>query len=143
MTRSDWKRIAAYGALLAAGTLLLEWIDYQRLARARAADLYLLLGAVLFLALGIYLGVRLFRPAAAAPAPFDGNPRAREALGLTPAESAVLAHLASGLSNKEIAARLEVSPNTVKTHLARVFDKLGARRRTEAILRARELGLLP
>lgn len=143
MTRTDWKRIAGYGALLATGTLLLQWIDYQRLARTRVADLYLLLGALLFLALGIHLGVRVFRPGAAPRPAFDGNPRAREALGLTPAETTVLELLAAGLSNKEIAARLDVSPNTIKTHVARVLDKLGARRRTEAILRARELGLLP
>ena len=135
MTRADWKRVAGYGLALAAGTLALEWLDYQRLVRSRASELWLLLGALMFLGLGI-------RPPAAPPA-FDGNPRARESLGLTPAESTVLAELAAGLSNKEIAARLGISPNTVKTHVARVLEKLGARRRTEAILRARELGLLP
>ncbi len=142
MTGADWKRVAGYGVLLAAGTLALEWLDYQRLVRSRAGDLGLLLGALLFLGLGIHLGVRLFRPPATPP-PFDGNPRARESLGLTPAETTVLAELAAGRSNKEIAARLGISPNTVKTHVARVLGKLGARRRTEAILRARELGLLP
>ena len=54
----------------------------------------------------------------------------------------MLQQLAAGLSNKEIADKLNVSPHTVKTHVARLFEKLGARRRTEAILRARELGLL-
>ena len=56
---------------------------------------------------------------------------------------AVLAELAAGHSNKEIAARLHVSPNTVKTHVGRLFGKLGARRRTDALRRARELGLVP
>jgi ATP/maltotriose-dependent transcriptional regulator MalT len=55
---------------------------------------------------------------------------------------AVLTELAAGHSNKEIARRLDVSPNTIKTHVARMFEKLGARRRTDAIARARELGLL-
>ena len=78
------------------------------------------------------------------PAPaFDGNPRAQAALGISPREMAVLAELAAGHSNKEIAARLHVSPNTVKTHVARLFEKLGARRRTDALRRARELGLVP
>lgn len=142
MSGADWKRVVGYGVLLAAGTLALEWLDYQRLVRSRPGDLLLLLGALLFLGLGIHLGARLFRPPAAPP-PFDGNPRARESLGLTPAEANVLGELAAGLSNKEIAARLGVSPNTVKTHVARILEKLGARRRTEAILRARELGILP
>ena len=69
--------------------------------------------------------------------------RLGEALGLSERELEVLHELAAGHSNKEIAAHLHVSPNTIKTHVARLFEKLGARRRTEAILRARELGILP
>ena len=91
--------------------------------------------------LGIFVGARAF--AAPPPVPFDGNPNGRAALGLSDRELEVLHELAAGRSNKEIAARLHVSPNTVKTHVARVLDKLDARRRTEAIRRARELGLLP
>jgi DNA-binding CsgD family transcriptional regulator len=136
-----WKRVVTYGALLAAGTLALQWLDYQRLARMHSGDIYLFLVAVAFLALGVVLGVKVF--AAPAPAPFDGNPKAKEALGLSERELEVLHELAAGHSNKEIAARLHVSPNTIKTHVARLFEKLGARRRTEAILRARELGILP
>jgi DNA-binding NarL/FixJ family response regulator len=74
---------------------------------------------------------------------FDGNPAALEALGISPREAAVLQEIAAGHSNKEIAARLHVSPNTVKTHVARLFEKLDARRRTDALRRARELGLVP
>ncbi|HXO99827.1 MAG TPA: response regulator transcription factor [Luteibacter sp.] len=136
-----WKRVVTYGALLAAGTLALQWLDYQRLARMHSGDIYLFLVAVAFLVLGVVLGVKVF--AAPAPAPFDGNPKAKEALGLSERELEVLHELAAGHSNKEIAARLHVSPNTIKTHVARLFEKLGARRRTEAILRARELGILP
>ena len=136
-----WKRVVGYGALLAAGTVLLQWLDYQRLARMHSGDLYLFLIAAAFLVLGIVLGVRIFaRPA---PATFDGNPKAREALNLSDRELEVLHELAAGRSNKEIAARLHVSPNTVKTHVARLFQKLDARRRTEAIRRARELGIVP
>jgi ATP/maltotriose-dependent transcriptional regulator MalT len=63
-------------------------------------------------------------------------------LGISDRELEVLTLLAAGRSNKEIARHLEVSPNTIKTHVARLFEKLGARRRTEAILRARELGVI-
>lgn len=136
-----WKRVVAYGALLAAGTLALQWLDYQRLARMHSGDIYLFLVAVAFLVLGIVLGVRVF--AAAPPAAFDGNPKAQAELGLSERELEVLRELAAGRSNKEIAARLHVSPNTIKTHVARLFEKLGARRRTEAILKARELGIVP
>lgn len=141
MAAGSWKHLLGYAALLALGTLALQWLDYQRLARLHSGDVYLFLVAVGFLALGIFVGARAF--AAPPPAPFDGNPKARAALGLSERELEVLHELAAGRSNKEIAARLHVSPNTVKTHVARVLDKLDARRRTEAIRRARELGLLP
>lgn len=139
---APWKRIVGYGALLAAGTLALQWLDYQRWARTHAGDLSLLAVALAFLGLGLVLGIRVFgrRPAAV---PFDGNPKALEALGISARELAVLQEIAAGRSNKEIAARLHVSPNTVKTHVARLFEKLGARRRTDALRRARELGLVP
>jgi ATP/maltotriose-dependent transcriptional regulator MalT len=77
-----------------------------------------------------------------AAAPFDGNPRALASLGISPRELRVLEELAAGHSNKEIAARLHVSPHTVKTHVARLLEKLEAKRRTDAIARARELGIL-
>lgn len=140
-TRPFWLRIVLYGVLLAAGAFALEWLDYHRLARVHAGDLYVVLVAVAFLALGVFVGVRAFRAPPAAP--FDGNPRARESLGLSPRELDVLQELAAGRSNKEIAARLDVSPNTVKTHVANLFDKLGAKGRMDAINRARELGIVP
>lgn len=136
-----WKRVAGYGALLAAGTLALEWLDYQRLAREQSGEVYLFVVALAFLVLGVVIGVRVLAPPA--PKPFDGNPQAAVALGLSERELEVLAELAAGHSNKEIAARLHVSPNTVKTHVARLFEKLEASRRTEAIRKARELGLVP
>ncbi|MFC5582401.1 response regulator transcription factor [Rhodanobacter terrae] len=136
-----WERVVGYGALLAAGTLALQWLDYQRLAWMHSGDIYLFLVAAAFLVLGIVLGVRVF--AAPAPAAFDGNPKAQAELGLSGRELEVLHELAAGQTNKEIAAHLHVSPNTVKTRVARVFGKLGAKRRTEAIRRARELGIVP
>ena len=135
-----WQRAGGYGAALAAGTLALQWFDYQRLARAHAPDIYIFLIAAGFLALGVWIGARVI--GARHPAPFDGNPKAQAALGISPRELTVLQNLADGRSNKEIAAALNVSPNTVKTHVARLFEKLEARRRTDAINRARELGIL-
>lgn len=141
-TRMNWpliRRIAAYGVFLAGGTLALQWLDYQRMARTHSTDLYIFLIAAAFLGLGIFVGMRLF---GARPARFDGNPRAVESLGISARELAVLEELAAGRSNKEIAARLGVSPNTVKTHVARLLEKLGAKRRTDAINRARKLGIV-
>lgn len=136
-----WKRLIGYGALLAAGTLALQWLDYRRLARAHSDEIYIFLMATAFLALGVYVGARALGGGASAP--FDGNPKAQEALGISDRELEVLREVIAGRSNKEIAKQLNVSPNTVKTHLARLFEKLGAKRRTDAIRKARELGLVP
>lgn len=134
-----WKQAGLYGVLLGAGTLALQWLDYQRLARSHTGDIYIFLIAAAFLVLGVVLGIR-------APAPrriaFEGNPQAVAALGISPRELAVLEQVAAGRSNKEIADALGVSPNTIKTHVARLFEKLGAVRRTDAIARARELGIV-
>src|SRR6478672_10019745 len=136
-----WSHVALYASLLAAGTLLLQWLDYQRLVRSNASLVWDGLLATGFLALGVWLGVRLLvkRPP---PVDGEGNPRAQEVLGISARELEVLHEIAAGHSNKEIAARLHVSPNTVKTHVARLLEKLGARRRTDALRKARELGLM-
>jgi DNA-binding NarL/FixJ family response regulator len=108
-----------------------------------------------FLCLGVWAGARLFAPAQpptvlapppCAPSPAAGAPlpvRPAEAAGVSSREREVLQLLAAGQSNKEIARQLGVSPNTIKTHVSRLLEKLKARRRTEAIARARELGMLP
>ncbi len=137
-----WKQVAAYATLLALGTLALQWLDYQWLARVHTTELTLSLVAGGFLVLGLVIGARVIGRRSTTT-DFDGNPRARQALGISPREIMVLEEIAAGHSNKQIAARLHVSPNTVKTHVARLFDKLGARRRTQALRKARELGLLP
>jgi len=137
-----WKRAAIYGAFLAAGTFALQWLDYQRLARAYPGDIYLFLIATGFLALGIAIGARVIGNTALT-VPFDGNPKAQAALGISPRELDVLREIAAGHSNKEIAAHLNVSPNTIKTHVSRLFEKLGAKGRTDAINKARELGIVP
>lgn len=135
-----WKRAAIYGVLLAAGAFGLQWLDYLRLARMHSNDIYISLIAVAFLALGVWVGARVMR--APRPTNFDGNPKARAALGISASEMTVLQEIAAGRSNKEIAARLKISPNTVKTHAARLFEKLDAKRRTDAVKKARELGIV-
>jgi DNA-binding NarL/FixJ family response regulator len=134
------RTVLIYGALLAAGAIGLQWLQYQMLVRTHPAEIYMAIFAVACMALGGWLAVRLWRRPATARVELD--PQAPARIGISERELEVLEHLAAGRSNKEIAQRLEVSPNTVKTHVARLFEKLGARRRTQAILRARELGVL-
>lgn len=121
--------------------MLLQWLDYQRLARTQWAEFQLALVAAAFLALGVFVGARLFA-GLRRPRAFDGNPQAQASLGISERELEVLKEIAAGHSNKEIATRLHIAPSTVKTHVASLYAKLGARRRTDATRRARELGLL-
>lgn len=136
------KTVLIYGIALAAGAVLLQWLEYQIWARTHADSIYIALIAAAFMGLGIWVGRRLFRGEPHA-GEFTPNERAQASLGITERERQVLQLLADGRSNKEIAARLGLSPNTVKTHVARLFEKLRVARRTEAIGLARELGLVP
>jgi DNA-binding CsgD family transcriptional regulator len=134
------RTILIYGAILAGGSFALEWLQLRLLVRTHPVEVWLVLLSLVCMGLGVWVGARLFRPAA--PTPFTANTRVQETLGISGRELEVLELLAAGQSNKEIAIRLEVSPNTIKTHVARLFEKLDVRRRTEAIRRARELGMI-
>lgn len=131
-----------YGLALAAGAAALQWLEYRVWAHAHAGSIYVTLIAIAFLGLGIWVGRRLFvrEPRVGE---FSPNERARISLGITGREREILQLLADGRSNKEIAAQLGLSPNTVKTHVASLFEKLHVARRTQAIRLARELGLVP
>ena len=136
----------------------LQYTQYRFIVIEHSVELYGALVAVLFAAFGIWLGLRITRRretvvvrevlVAAAPAAGPGQAFAPDAarqqrLGITARELEILALVARGLSNREIAGQLGVSENTVKTHCSRAFDKLGAARRTQAVQRGKELGLLP
>jgi DNA-binding NarL/FixJ family response regulator len=141
MTGHTLRLILIYGALLAVGSLGLQWVQYRYVVRAYPAEVFVALVALAFLGLGIWAGTRLV--ARRAPLPErERNDAARSTLGISDRELEVLELLAAGRSNKEIARHLDVSPNTVKTHVAKLYEKLEAKRRTEAILKARELGVI-
>jgi DNA-binding CsgD family transcriptional regulator len=135
------RTILIYGVVLAAAAVGLQWLEYRFLVMAHATEAYVALVALAFLALGIWAGARLFGRAPA-PAEFTPNTVVQQTLKISNRELEVLRRLAGGQSNKEIARELEVSPNTVKAHVANLFGKLEVSRRTEAILRARELGMI-
>ena len=138
--RAPWRLVLAYAAALAAGVFALEWLEYRYLAKAFSTQLYIGLIALGFTALGLWLGRRL--TPAPAPRDFRRNEAAVAALGLTARECEILELLASGKSMKELARELGVSPNTVKTHVARVYQKLEVQRRVNAIEKARALALI-
>jgi DNA-binding NarL/FixJ family response regulator len=136
------KRVVILYALgLAAGAFLLQWLQYNYLVRIFSTEIYIGLIAVAFAGLGVWAGMRLARRPASAT--FEKNTAAIAALGITLREQEVLALLASGKSNKEIAYKLGISPNTVKTQVASLYQKLEVQRRTQAVQKARELALIP
>jgi DNA-binding CsgD family transcriptional regulator len=135
------RTIILYALALAAAATALEWLKFRYWTRLVPADLYIFLIAAAFIALGLWAGRRL-TPRPAGP-DFERNHAAIRSLGLTARECEILALLASGQSNKEMARALGISPNTVKTHLARLFEKLEVQRRVQAIEKARLLALIP
>ena len=154
------KHILLYGVVCGVLIAVLEAIEYRYLVVEHSLELYGGIVAAIFSAVGIWLGVRLSRRSprvvqrvvrkevvrevvVQAPPVFVRDVAALESSGLSPRELEILELMAAGLSNREIGDRIFISENTVKTHASRVFDKLGAKRRTEAVQMGRRHGLIP
>lgn len=150
--RRAWLDIVVYG--LSGGVLIavLKLTEYRFLVVEHSVEVYAGLIAALFGGLGIWLGLTLTRKKPAvivrevpvpATGPFALDQARLDELGITPRELEILGLMADGLSNREIADRLCLSENTVKTHSRRLFDKLGARRRTQAVQIGKASRLIP
>ena len=132
--------IILYGIGLAGAAFLLEWLNYKHVVHRWSTEFYIVCVAVICVGLGIWAGNRLTaRPRQA----FARNDAAISALGLSVRECEVLEMLAAGHANEVIARQLDISPNTVKTHVARVYEKLEVASRTQAVQKARMLDILP
>ncbi len=137
------KTVLFYGIALAALTGVLKYIEYSFWVRDLPLEYYLGMVAIFFTGLGIWAGLKLTRRKVIVVTPdFKLNEAELQRLGISKREYEVLELIAQGLSNQEIAEKLFVSLNTVKTHSSNLFMKLEVRRRTEAIRRAKELRLL-
>jgi NarL family two-component system response regulator LiaR len=158
------RHVLIFGVVGGLLIVILQYTEYRFVVIEHSVELYGALVAGIFSAFGIWLGLRITRrretvremvvvrevPVAVAAGgearggePFAPNTMQQQSLGITARELEILGLVAQGLSNREIAAQLFVSENTVKTHCSRAFDKLGAARRTQAVQRGKELGLLP
>ena len=146
------RHVLIYGLIGGILITVLKWTEYRFLVIEHSIEIYGGLIAATFAVLGIWLGLKLTgarqrtvvkEVPVPAGEPFVPDQRKREHLGITRREIEILELMAQGMSNREIAGKLYVSENTVKTHSSRVFDKLGAKRRTQAVQLGRELGLLP
>jgi NarL family two-component system response regulator LiaR len=146
------RHVLIYGLIGGILIAALKWTEYRFLVIEHSIEIYGGLIAATFAVLGIWLGLKLTgrrqtivvkEIPVPAGGPFVLDERKRENLHITRRELEILELIAQGLSNREIAEKLFVSENTVKTHSSRVFDKLGARRRTQAVQLGKEFGLLP
>jgi len=136
-----WRQVVIYGILLALAAVGLEWLRFRHVTRIDSTEIYVAILAIGFIALGIWVGRKLTPQPR--PAEFRRNDAAIRSLGLTGRECEILALLASGQSNKEMARDLDISPNTIKTHVARIYEKLEVQKRIQAIEKARSLALIP
>lgn len=152
------KTVLLYGILGGVLIAALKLVEYRFLVIEHSLEIYGGIVALIFSALGIWLGLKLTKTRETVVVrevpvhievpvpvggPFQRDELRREQLGITPRELEILEVMAAGLSNREIAERLFVSENTVKTHAARLFEKLSAKRRTQAVQHAKEAGLIP
>ena len=148
------KTILLYGISLALLLFLLRWLELRFIIFDHAVEIYIGAIAVIFTALGIWLALKLTKPKIERVVvekeiyiekgrEFVFNEAEFTRLGISKRELEVLQLMAEGLSNAEIAGRLYVSLNTIKTHASNIFFKLDADRRTHAIEKAKSLCLIP
>ncbi|MCC8409031.1 response regulator transcription factor [Mucilaginibacter sp. UR6-1] len=157
MTTAFWLKYRStllYGLLLALLLFLLKWLELRLIMVNHSFEIYAGSIAIIFTALGIWLAVKLTAPKVKTVvvekqvfvdnhAEFTFNADALQTTGLSTRELDVLQLMAQGLSNQQIADRLFVSLNTIKTHTSKILEKLEAGRRTQAVDKARKLGLVP
>jgi DNA-binding CsgD family transcriptional regulator len=152
------KHVILYGISLAILMFLMRWLELRFIIFSHAFEMYIGAIALIFTALGIWLALKLTKPRVEIQVveqivekvyqvengdEFRLNEHALIELGLSRRELEVLELMATGLSNQEIAARLFVSLNTIKTHTSKVFEKLDVKRRTQAVEKAKRLSLIP
>ena len=148
------RSIIIYGLSLACVLLLLKWLEWRFIIIDYSFEIYAGFIAVIFTALGIWLALKLSKPKTATvyiekevrvndKTEFMLNEAELNRLGLSKRELEVLQLMAQGLSNQQIAEQLFVSLNTIKTHSSNVFEKMEVQRRTQAVDRAKKLGLIP
>lgn len=141
------RKAILYGLILASLIFILKMIEYKFLVRELPIEVYIGIIAVMFTILGVWAGLKLTRPkrvvVAAPHSSFILNEEKLKMLGISKREHEVLELMAKGMSNQEIADRLFVSVNTVKTHTSGLFLKMDVRRRTQAIQKGKDLRFIP
>ena len=136
-----------YGLALALFFFFLRWIEYKFVIRELSREFYIGLIAVMFAIVGIWAGRKLTAQKKVAitnpPSTFVVSEKYLSDLNISKREHEVLELMAQGLTNQQIADRLSLSLNTIKTHTSSLFIKLDVKRRTQAIQKGKDLSLIP
>ncbi len=149
----NYKKVILYGISFAVLLTLIKWLEIQYVVFENSFEIYASAIALIFTALGVWLALKLAKPNVETKIvekevfvkqidEFKINQAAVDQLGLSGREVEVLQCMANGLSNQEIANRLFISLNTVKTHISRIFEKMQVKRRTQAIDTAKSLFII-
>lgn len=136
------KTILIYGFALALLVFFLEYFEYRYLVRDLSIEGFILIIALIFAGLGLWVGQKL-TSGKKNSSESQKNEKVINYLGISARELEVLELVAKGFSNKEIAEKLFVSVNTIKTHLSKVYEKLEVKRRTQAVEKAKSLNIIP
>ena len=147
------KEILTYGISMFIVLFVLKYLEAHFIVFNFRLDIFIGAIAILFTVLGIWLALKLVKPKIETrivekeiyidnTLTSDINHSAIEKLGLSKRELEVLNLMTAGLSNEEIAGKLFISLNTVKTHSSNLFVKLDVKRRTQAIEKARRLNII-
>ena len=160
------KETIVYSFSLALLLFLLKWLELRFIIFDHSFEIYIGCIAIIFTTLGIWLALKLFRKEAFGTKPNPGSYRVETVvvekeiyvnrnenfvlntslisqLEISKREMEILSLLAKGHSNQEIASKLFVSLNTVKTHNQNLFEKLDVKRRIQAVEKAKRLNLIP
>lgn len=145
-------KILIYGLVLGVLIAGLKFAEYNLIFRRTSFEMYVGLIALLFTVVGIWAGSKFVKKKEVtvikevmvnAPTEFTVNENNLKHFNISKREHEVLMLMAEGLSNQEVADKLFVSLNTVKTHSSKLFEKLNVQRRTQAVQEAKKLGLVP
>lgn len=136
------KTIFVFSALILSLLVLFQLSKYSIASGSLTLEFTIAGVAILFFIIGVYLNKKSLRKNASGANTGEIDEKKIKELGLSSRELEVLQEISRGLSNKEIADKLFVSESTVKTHVSNVFLKLDAKRRTQAIQKAKELQII-
>lgn len=135
------KTILVFSALIVALLTLFQLSKYSLTTGNAQIEIVIAVVAIVFFAIGIYISNKSLRKDSAG-ASSEIDPAKIEELGISKREYEILVKISEGLSNKEIAESLFISESTIKTHISNLFSKLDAKRRTQAIQKAKEFHIL-